>query len=74
MNFDKLTDFAITVVRAAALAGNVDSFTKWVYVACSKLLYESRTSTYQWPMQRTENPNYLFVIQYCSYCNWLGVQ
>ena len=45
MNFDKLTDFAITVALAAALAGNLDSFTKWVYVAGAKLLYESRTKT-----------------------------
>ena len=27
MNFDKLTDFAIAVVIAAALAGNLDSLT-----------------------------------------------
>ena len=45
MSFDKLTDFAITVVLAAALAGNLDSFTKWVYVARAKLLYESRIET-----------------------------
>lgn len=49
MNFDKLTDFAIAVVLAAALAGNLDSFTKWVYVARAKLLYESRTSTWGSP-------------------------
>ena len=47
MNFDKLTNFAITIVLAAALAGNLDSFTKWVYVARAKLLYESRTSTWE---------------------------
>ncbi len=49
MNFDKLTDFAITIVLAAALAGNLDSFTKWVYVARAKLLYESRTETWGSP-------------------------
>ena len=49
MNFDKLTDFAITMVLAAALAGNLDSFTKWVYVARAKLLYESRTETWGSP-------------------------
>lgn len=49
MNFDKLTDFAITIVLAVALAGNLDSFTKWVYVARAKLLYESRTSTWGSP-------------------------
>lgn len=49
MSFDKLTDFAITIVLAAALAGNLDSFTKWVYVARAKLLYESRTETWGRP-------------------------
>lgn len=49
MSFDKLTDFAITVVLAAALAGNLDSFTKWVYVARAKLLYDSRTETWGSP-------------------------
>ena len=49
MNFDKLTDFVITIVLAAGLAGNLDSFTKWVYVARAKLLYESRTSAWGSP-------------------------
>lgn len=53
MNFDKLTgvgsDFAITIVLAAALAGNLDKFTKWVYLARAKLLYESRTETWGSP-------------------------
>lgn len=49
MSFDKLTDFAITIVLAAALAGNLDSFTKWVYVARAKLLYDSSTSTWGGP-------------------------
>lgn len=49
MSFDKLTDFAITVVLAAALAGNLDSFTRWVYTAHTKLLYESRTETWGSP-------------------------
>lgn len=46
MNFDKLTDFAIAVVIAAALAGNLDSFTKWVYVARATLIYELRTESW----------------------------
>ena len=49
MNFDKLTDFAITVVVLAALAGNLDSLTKWVHVQHAKLLYESRTSEWGSP-------------------------
>jgi len=55
MNFDKLTDFAITMVLAAALAGNLDSFTKWVYVARAKLLYESRTETWGSPLFFQQN-------------------
>ena len=50
MNIDKLTDFAIAVVITAALAGNLDSFTKWVYVARANLLYESRTETWGSPI------------------------
>lgn len=46
MNFDKLTDFIITVVLTAALAGNLDSVTRWVNVAMAKLVYESRTATW----------------------------
>jgi hypothetical protein len=46
LNLNKLTDFAITIVLAAALAGNLDSFTKWVYVARAKLLYDSRTGSW----------------------------
>lgn len=60
MNFDKLTDFAITVALAAALAGNFDSFTKRVYVARAKLLYESRTETWGSPLffrQSSQNQN-----------------
>ena len=49
MNFDKLTDFAITVIITAALLGNLDSVTKWVYVQRAKLLYESRTSAWGSP-------------------------
>lgn len=50
MSFDKLTDFAITVVLAAALAGNLDKLTKWVYVERAKLLYEARTKTWGSPI------------------------
>lgn len=49
MNFDKLTDFAITIVLAAALAGNLDSFARWVYMARAKILHESRTETWGSP-------------------------
>lgn len=49
MNLDKLASFAISVVIAAALAGNLDSLTRWVIVAHAKLLYESRTETWGSP-------------------------
>ena len=49
MNFDKLTDFSITVVLTAVLLGNLDGLTKWVYIQRAKLLYESRTSTWGSP-------------------------
>lgn len=49
MNLDKLTSFAISVVLAAALAGNLDTLTRWVIVAQAKLLYESRTETWGSP-------------------------
>ena len=61
MKFDKLTDFAITIVLAAALAGNLDSFTKWVHVARAKLLYESRTTTWGCP-EFFKNPANLALI------------
>lgn len=50
MSLDKLMDFAITVVILAALAGNLDSLTKWVHLQHAKLLYESRTSTWGTPL------------------------
>ena len=50
MNFDKLTDFAITVVLMAALMGNLDSLTRLVHKAHAELLYESRTSTWGSPI------------------------
>ena len=50
MNFDKLTDFAITVVLMAALMGNLDSLTRLVHKAHAEIVYESRTSTWGSPI------------------------
>lgn len=50
MNLDKLTDFAIAVVIAAALTGNLPGFHKWVQVQTAELLYASRTSTWGSPV------------------------
>lgn len=49
MNLDKLTSFAVSVVLAATLAGNLDRLQRLVMVAQAKLLYESRTSTWGSP-------------------------
>ncbi len=35
MSFDKLTDFAISVVLAAALAGQIDCRSWWRYFSCN---------------------------------------
>lgn len=60
MNLDKLTSFAISVVLAAALAGNLDTLTRWVAVAQAKLLFESRTETWGSPtfFKETKQPNH----------------
>lgn len=55
MNLDKLTSFAISVVLAAALMGNLDSLTRWVIVAQAKLLHEARTET--WGSPKIFKPN-----------------
>lgn len=49
MNLDKLTSFAISVVLAAALMGNLDRLQLWVIKAQAKLLYESRASAWGSP-------------------------
>lgn len=46
MNLDKLTSFAISVVLAAALAGNLDRLQLWILKSQAKLLYESRASAW----------------------------
>lgn len=59
MNFDNLTDFAIKVVLAAALAGQLPQFTKWVQIQTAKVLWESRTSTWGSPLFfETQNSNF----------------
>ncbi|MGE3975380.1 MAG: hypothetical protein AB7F59_12725 [Bdellovibrionales bacterium] len=50
MNLDKLTDFAIGVVIAAALSGNLPEFTKWVQIQTAKVLWASRSSTWGSPL------------------------
>ena len=50
MNFEKIGQFAVGIVIAAAIAGNLDTLNRWVYIATAKLLYESRTSTWGSPI------------------------
>ena len=50
MNMDSVTDFAIKVVLAAALAGNLPALTKWVQIQTAKVLWEGRTSTWGSPL------------------------
>lgn len=50
MNLDKLTDFAIGVVIAAALSGNLPEFTKWVQIQTAKILWQSRSSNWGSPL------------------------
>lgn len=46
MNLDKLTTFAISVVLAAGLMGNLDRLQIWILKSQAKLLYESRASAW----------------------------
>ena len=52
MNFEPLIKYATAIVVAAAIAGHLYTLNRWVYVATAKLLWESRTATWespQWP-------------------------
>ena len=52
MNFGPIIKFATGIVIAAAIAGNLDTLNRWVYVATAKLIWESRTATWgspHWP-------------------------
>ena len=52
MNFEPIVKFATGIVIAAAIAGNLGTLNRWVYVATAKLLWESRTATWgrpHWP-------------------------
>jgi len=42
MGLDKLSAFAASVFITLALAGNLQSFNRWVYLQTAKLLWESR--------------------------------
>ena len=58
MNFEPIIKFASGVVIAAAIAGNLDTLNRWVYVATAKLLWESRTATWgspHWPEHRPKS-------------------
>lgn len=46
MGLGNLTNFAVSVVLAAALMGNLDKLQLWVIKAQARLLYESRASNW----------------------------
>jgi hypothetical protein len=52
---EKLTEFAIAVVLAVVLTGNIDKFTNEVRVATLKLLKASQTSNWGSPQIFSEN-------------------
>ncbi len=58
MNSDRITNFAITVVLMAAVAGNLDRLNH-CQVATAKVLWESRASAWCtpqfWPEQNIKN-------------------
>lgn len=49
MGLGNLTNFAVSVVLAAALMGNLDKLQLWVIKAQARLLYESRASNWGSP-------------------------
>ena len=59
MGLGNLTNFAVSVVLAAALMGNLDRLQLWVIKAQAKLLYESRASNWGNPsiFKNNENKN-----------------
>ncbi len=50
MKFDRLIEFAIATVIAAALSGHLPEFTHWVQVQTAKVLIASRTSNWGSPL------------------------
>lgn len=49
LNLSRLADFAIMVVIASAIAGNLNSFNRWVHKHTIELLWASRTATWGSP-------------------------
>lgn len=49
MNLDKLFAWIVGVVIVFAVTGQLDLLQKWVWRAQSKVVYESRTSTWGSP-------------------------
>jgi hypothetical protein len=58
MGLDKLSAFAASVVISAALAGNLQSFNRWVHLQTAKLLWESRSSAWGSPRFWPEGATY----------------
>lgn len=56
MNLDKLFSWAVAVVIAFAVTGNLDVLQKWIWQAQAKAIYESRTSTWGSPRFFSSTP------------------
>ncbi len=56
MRLDRIFEFALSVVFAAYLTGNLPEFNRWVLIQTAKLLAESRSSDWGsphfWPAQK----------------------
>jgi hypothetical protein len=49
MYFDKIYAWALGVVIAAAVVGQLDNLKAWIWRAQARVLYESRTATWGTP-------------------------
>jgi hypothetical protein len=49
MNFDSLYTWALGIVIAAAVVGELDSLQNWIWRAQARVLHESSTSTWGSP-------------------------
>lgn len=56
MNFDKLATWAMGIVIAAALSGQLDRLQLIIWKAQAKVLYESRSSTWGSPRFFQQQP------------------
>lgn len=49
MNFDKLMPIVVSIIIAAAIAGELETLQRWVWKSQTELLYHSRASNWGSP-------------------------